>query len=66
MKIISIIATILLIIGGLNWGLVGLAEVNLVKMFFGGTGIDRIIYILVGLAAIWEIFCFKQVCNLRD
>jgi len=63
MRILCIIATVLLIIGGLNWGLVGLANIDLVKMLFGGTGIDRVVYILVGLSAILEIVCFKQVCS---
>lgn len=49
------IALILSIIGGLNWGLVGIFQFDLVAWIGGGqTGIiSRIIYILVGLAAIW-------------
>lgn len=49
------IALILSIIGGLNWGLVGIFQFDLVAFIGGGqTGIlARIIYILVGLAAIW-------------
>lgn len=48
------LALILLIIGGLNWGLVGAFSVDLVATIFGeGTLLSRIIYILVGLAAIW-------------
>lgn len=51
------IALILSIIGGLNWGLVGIFQFDLVAFICGGqTGIiSRIIYILVGLAAIWCI-----------
>lgn len=51
------IALILSIIGGLNWGLVGIFQFDLVAFIGGGqTGIiSRIIYILVGLAAIWCI-----------
>lgn len=45
---------VLLIIGGLNWGLIGLFDFNLVSAIFGeGTVLSRIIYILVGLAAIY-------------
>lgn len=49
------IALTLLIIGGLNWGCVGIFQFDLVAWIFGGqTGIiSRIVYILVGLAAIW-------------
>jgi hypothetical protein len=51
------IALTLLIIGGLNWGCVGIFQFDLVAWLFGGqTGIiSRIVYILVGLAAIWCI-----------
>lgn len=49
------IALILLIIGGLNWGLVGLLNVDLVASIFGtGTPAARIVYVLVGLAALWS------------
>ncbi len=48
---------ILLFIGGLNWGLVGAFDYNLVDSIFGvGSAIGRIIYVLVGLAAIWSLF----------
>jgi uncharacterized membrane protein YuzA (DUF378 family) len=48
------LALILLIVGGLNWGLVGAFDLDLVAALFGpGSMISRIIYILVGLAAIW-------------
>ena len=56
---------ILLIIGGLNWGLIGLFQVNLVNMIFGDMeGIARVIYTLVGLAAVvkivWWVKCFHK------
>ena len=49
------IALTLLVIGGLNWGSVGLFQFDLVAWIFGGqTGIvSRIVYVLVGLSAIW-------------
>jgi uncharacterized membrane protein YuzA (DUF378 family) len=50
------IALILVIIGGLNWGLVGLFDFNLVGKIFGWSdAVVRIIYVLVGLAAIYMI-----------
>ena len=51
------IALALLIIGGLNWGLVGIFSFALVAWLFGGTGaiISRIVYVAVALAAIWCI-----------
>ena len=49
------IALILAIIGGLNWGSIGLFRFDLVAFLFGGSDslISRIIYILVGVAAVW-------------
>lgn len=57
MTIINRIALILNIIGGLNWGLIGLFKFDLVAWICGGQDsvIARIIYSLVGLAAIWCI-----------
>jgi uncharacterized membrane protein YuzA (DUF378 family) len=54
---------ILVIIGGLNWGLIGLLQFNLVEALFGGNlyFISRIIYVLVGIAAAWSIsFLFQD------
>lgn len=50
------VALVLLIIGGLNWGLVGLFNFNLVESIFGAASlVTRIIYILVGLSALYLI-----------
>ena len=57
MNAIDWIAMILLIIGGINWGLVGLADIDLVATLFGeGSTLSRIVYVLVGLSALWCIF----------
>lgn len=50
------IAYILVIIGGLNWGLVGALNFNLVDAIFGMGAISMLIYILVGLSAVYLIF----------
>ena len=51
------IALILSIIGCVNWGLIGVAQFDLVAWLFGGQGsvISRIIYTVVGLAGLWLI-----------
>lgn len=50
------VAFVLVIIGGLNWGLVGAFNFNLVTTIFGDmTVVTRIVYILVGLSAIYMI-----------
>lgn len=52
MRTLNAIALILTIIGGLNWGLVGLANFDLVAALFGaGSALARIVYIAVGLSA---------------
>lgn len=55
--IIDKIALILAIIGGLNWGSIGIFGFDLVAFTFGGSdsAVSRIIYTLVGLAAVWCI-----------
>ncbi len=56
MKIIDKIALALIIIGAINWGLVGLFSFNLVDTIFGAMSIiSRIIYVLVGLSGLWAI-----------
>ena len=61
MKILDIIAAILLVIGGLNWGIYGIFHFNVVDLIFGGMVIDRIVYILVGAAAVYQIFSIKGI-----
>ena len=55
MKIMTQIALWLVIIGGLNWGLVGLFDWNLVSFLLGVGFLGRLIYSLVGLSAVWLI-----------
>lgn len=53
MKQLQRIAQILLIVGGLNWGLVGLFEFDLVATLFGEmSALSRIVYVLVGISAL--------------
>ncbi len=58
----------LIIIGGINWGLIGLLNFNLVAFLFGGGNLfTRIIYILVGIGAICSIpALFSGDCNNCD
>ncbi|HIY16124.1 MAG TPA: DUF378 domain-containing protein [Candidatus Intestinimonas stercorigallinarum] len=55
--IVDKIALILAIVGGLNWGSIGLFGFDLVAFLFGGSAsaISRVVYTLVGLAAVWCI-----------
>ena len=53
MKALHMVAFTLLVVGGLNWGLVALLGMNLVDTVFGGMGLTNIVYILVGVSAVY-------------
>ena len=70
-KIIDMIAMSLIVVGGLNWGLVGFFGFDLVAFVFGEMGVvSRIIYSLVGISAVYHLSTFKAVqrrweCNTK-
>ena len=56
MKVVDTIALVLIIIGAINWGLIGFFNFNLVDAIFGSMSvISRIIYALVGVSGLWGI-----------
>ena len=60
MKALNLIAFVLVIVGGLNWGLMGLFEFNLVETLLESLPlIEKVVYVLVGLSAIVTIFSCK-------
>ncbi|MBN1827265.1 MAG: DUF378 domain-containing protein [Candidatus Eisenbacteria bacterium] len=63
MKTLDVVIALLLIVGGLNWGLVGLFHFNLVAAIFGGAAapVARVIYVVVGLSAIYELVFWKAI-----
>jgi uncharacterized protein len=64
MNTLDKISTLLLVIGGLNWGLVGFFEYNLVDEIFGaGETLSRIIYAVVGLAALYCLYKMFTAMN---
>jgi hypothetical protein len=64
-KSLHLISYILLIIGGLNWLLVGAIAWDIGAIFGGQTAfISRLIYVLVGLAALYEMFTHKKNCKV--
>lgn len=66
MNAIDWIAMVLLIIGGINWGLVGLFNVDLVATLFGeGSSLSRVIYTLVGLSGLWSIYTASKMSRDR-
>ena len=66
MKTLDILAVILLVVGGLNWGLVGIAHFDLVATIFGlkfgeTSALSSVVYVLVGLAALYQAASFKAI-----
>ncbi len=61
MSVLDWVAYVLLVVGGLNWGLVGFFQFDLVATLFGDmTMVSRIVYALVGLSAVYSLFmCSK-------
>ncbi len=64
-KPLHMLAYVLMFIGGLNWGLVGLLNLNVVDMVLGpGSMLARLVYIVVGLATVWVIITHKSDCKV--
>ncbi len=62
MKIVDVIAAVFLILGGLNWGMVGVFDFNLGNFLFAkAPGTVRIIYILIGLSAVYQIYQWRSI-----
>ncbi len=65
MKMLHMVAFALVIVGALNWGLVGLFGFNLVYMIFGSMpGIENIVYILVGASGVYIAFGHMTDCKI--
>ena len=62
MKSLNLVTLVLLIVGGLNWGLVGAFQFDLVAALFGGQDalLARVVYALVGLSAVWQIVALAR------
>jgi len=58
---VDMAAHILVIIGGINWGLVGLVNFNLVQTIFGSVPVlQQIVYVLVGLSALYMVYAITK------
>lgn len=61
MKILDSTALVLVIIGAINWGLIGFFQFNLVSTLFGDmTAFSRIVYALVGIAGLYSLSFFAK------
>lgn len=67
MKSLNLITLVLTIVGGLNWGLVGIAQFDLVAAIFGdGSGLARTVYALVGLSALYQILPLLKAFQIDE
>ena len=70
MRTLAITALVLIVIGAINWGLIGIFSFNLVTWIFGtsvaGTVITRIVYVLVGLAGLYGISMISRLSSSTD
>ncbi|MBI2430846.1 MAG: DUF378 domain-containing protein [Candidatus Levybacteria bacterium] len=65
MKALHMASFTLVVVGALNWGLVGLLDFDLVKIVFGSiAGVDKLVYILVGAAGVVLIATHMQDCKI--
>ena len=66
MKVMGILTAVLIVIGGLNWGLVGFLNFDLVATIFGDmSALARLVYVLVGLSAIYQAINLKSFATSR-
>jgi hypothetical protein len=62
MKKLDVVAAVLLVVGGLNWGVVGVSGADLVGSLFGSDSpVSRLVYVLVGLAALYQVVQWKAI-----
>lgn len=62
MRTLDVIVAILLVVGGLNWGLVGLFNFDLVETLFASIpAVQQAVYVLVGLSAVYQIIGLKGI-----
>ena len=68
MKALNLLTLLLVIIGGVNWGLMGLFQFDLVATIFGGPSatLSRIVYSLVGLSALWQLIPFGRAMQTDE
>ena len=57
MSVVDVVVVLLVVVGGINWGLVGAFNIDLVAQIFGaGSMFARVVYVLVGLAAVYMLY----------
>lgn len=63
-KKLHIVTFILLVLGGVNWGLIGLFDWGIGNIL--PSGIAQLVYVLIGAAAVYELVSHKKTCSVCD
>lgn len=63
-KTFHYVSMVLLWIGGFNWGMYGLFGIDLVTMIFGPSNFAQLVYILVGVSAVYSFVTHKESCTV--
>jgi uncharacterized membrane protein YuzA (DUF378 family) len=63
MKKIETIVAILVILGAIDWGLIGLFDFDVIEFALGALLIDRLIYVLIGFAGVYQIVSWIKACH---
>jgi uncharacterized membrane protein YuzA (DUF378 family) len=67
MKALNLITLILTIVGGINWGLIGLADFDLVAALFGpDSGMSRAVYTVVGISALYQLIPLTKAFQIDE
>lgn len=67
MRAINIVTLLLVIVGGVNWLLVGIADFNLVAALFGtDTTLTNLVYIIVGISALWQLIPLSRAFSAGE
>ncbi len=55
MRTMNLVTLVLIILGGLNWLFMGISDYNIIGTILGGATLARLAYVIIGLAAIWQL-----------
>ncbi|GAB1594865.1 DUF378 domain-containing protein [Lysobacter claricitrinus] len=66
MKALNLFTLVLVVIGGINWGLVGLLQVDLVAAIFGGAAspLARMVDLIIGASALWQLMLLMRLLRV--
>lgn len=67
MKALNLVTLLLVIVGGVNWGMLGAFDFDLVAALFGDkSAMSRLLYIVVGLSALWQIVPLLKALSVGE